>query len=253
MRAVTDTLLLTRRALREAIRQPGNEITNAFIPLFFYVVTVGAIGEVAQKSFGVSDYKGFQLPVAILQGAAGVASGAGLAMTQDIQSGYFEKLLLTSTPRFAIVLGRMLSDTIKSMILTVVIIALALAVGSGFETGPAGMVALIVASGGFALAYSGIGMAIAIKTGSPQAAQAGFVLFFPLLFLAPTFAPLDVFADWLAAIARLNPVTYILEGMRALIVDGWDPAALLKGFAAIAGIAVVTFTMTIAAMRGRQN
>lgn len=253
MRAIGDTWLLTRRALREAIRQPANEIANAFIPIFFYVVTIGAIGEVARQAFNVADYKGFQLPVAILQGAAGIASGAGLAMTLDIQSGYYEKLLLTSTPRFAIVLGRMFSDAIKSMVLSVAIIILALIVGSSFKTGFIGVVALVLAAGLFALAYSGMGMAIALKTGSPQAAQAGFILFFPLLFLAPTFAPVDVFASWLAAIAQVNPITYLLEGMRSLITNGWDGLALLKGGAAIAGIGIVTFTLTGLAMRGRQG
>ncbi len=246
-----DLALLTRRALRESIRQPANEVANAFIPIFFYFVTVGAIGEVAQRSFGVADYKGFQLPVAILQGAAGVAGGSGLAMTTDIQSGYFEKLLLTTTPRFAIVLGRMFADSIKAMILTTAIILLAIATGAGFETGAIGVVALVLAAGGFALAYSGIGMSIALKTGSPQAAQAGFIIFFPLLFLAPTFAPLDVFSDWLAAVARVNPVTYLLEGMRALVVDGWDVASLLKGGAAVLGIGVFTFTLTGLALRSR--
>jgi ABC-2 type transport system permease protein len=251
MRAVTDTALLTRRALRETIRQPANEAVNAFIPLFFYVVTVGGLGEVASQAFGVEDYKGFQLPVAILQGAAGVASGAGLAMTLDIQSGYFEKLMLTSTPRPAIVLGRMFADAIKGVILTVVIIALALAYGSGFETGPAGMVVLVAGAGLFALGYSGIGMAIALKTGSPQAANAGFIIFFPLLFLAPTFAPVEVFADWLEAVTRVNPVTYILEGQRALIIHGWDGGAILKGGVAIMGIVVFTFSLTMMALRGR--
>ncbi len=251
MRMMTDTLLLTRRALRESLRQPANDASNAFIPLFFYIVTVGAVGEVAKRAFGVDDYRGFQLPVAILQGAAGVASGAGLAMTTDIQSGYFEKLLLTSTPRFAIVLGRMVADTIKAMVLSALIIALALGLGSGFKTGPAGVVALVIEAGGFALAYSGIGIAIALRTGSPQAAQAGFMIFFPLLFLAPTFAPLDVFSDWLATVARMNPVTYILVGMRSIVIDGWDVYDLLRGFAAVAGIGVFTFTLTTMALRTR--
>jgi len=251
MRFVTDTILLMNRALREAIRQPANEIGNAFIPLFFYAVTVGAIGDVAAEAFGVSDYKGFQLPVAILQGAAGVAGGAGLALTQDIQSGYFEKLMLTSTPRFSIVFGRMLADAVKAAILCVVIIGLALAFGSGFDTGPIGMLALVFAGAVFALAYSGIGVAIALKTGSPQAAQAGFLLFFPLLFLAPTFAPIEVFATWLEVIARSNPVTYILEGMRALVTGGWEIGPLLKGSAAIVGMGVLTFTLTAMALRGR--
>lgn len=252
MRLITDTAMLTRRALRETLRQPANEIGNIFIPLFFFVVTVGAVGEVAQNAFGVADYKGFQLPVAILQGAAGVAGGSGLAMTSDIQSGYFEKLLLTSTPRFAIVFGRMFADAIKAMLLCVLIIALALGFGAGFETGLPGMALLVLAGGAFALAYSGMGMAIALKTGSPQAAQAGFLIFFPLLFLAPTFAPIEVFASWLEVIARGNPVTYILEGMRALVINGWNTASFLKMLASIAGIAAFTFALTALGLRSRQ-
>ena len=251
MTFVTSTLLLARRALKESIRQPANEIGNAFIPVFFYAVTIGAVGNVAAEAFGVDDYKGFQLPVALLQGAAGVAGGAGLALTQDIQSGYFEKLMLTSTPRFALVFGRMVADAVKALILSVVIIAMALIVGSGFDTGPLGMVLLLAASGAFALAYSGIGVAIALKTGSPQAAQAGFLIFFPLLFLAPTFAPIEVFQTWLEVVARVNPVTYLLEGMRALVTGGWEWGALAKGGASIVGIGVVTFALTAASLRGR--
>lgn len=251
MRALTDTWLLTRRALRESLRQPGNEAVNAFIPIFFFAVTVGAVGDVAAEAFGVDDYKGFQLPVAILQGAAGVASGGGFGMTLDIQSGYFEKLMLTSTPRMAIVAGRMLADAIKAVILSAAIILFALAFGSGFDTGPLGMAALLAGAGAFALGYSGIGMAIALKTGSPQAAQAGFIIFFPLLFMAPTFAPLDVFAPWLEAVARVNPVTYILEGMRGLVTGGWDGLELLRGGAAIAGIMTFTFVLTALGLRSR--
>lgn len=251
MRLVTDTWILTQRALREAIRQPGNEAVNAFIPLFFYAVTVGAIGKVAADAFAIDDYEGFQLPVALLQGAAGVASGSGLALTLDIQSGYFEKLMLTSAPRLAIVLGRMFSDMIKAMVLSVAIIGLGLLFGSGFETGPVGMALLVVMTGSFALAYSGIGVAIALKTGSPQAANAGFIIFFPLLFLAPTFAPTDVFATWLKVVASVNPVTYILEGMRAVIISGWEWGDILQALMAIGGIAALTFTLTGLAMRGR--
>ncbi len=251
MRLVTDTWLLTSRALREAIRQPANEAVNAFIPLFFYVVTVAAIGRVSADAFGIEDYEGFQLPVALLQGAAGIASGSGLALTLDIQSGYFEKLMLTSTPRSSIVLGRMFSDTIKAMLLAVPIIGLALLFGSGFETGPAGMLFLVFMTGAFALAYSGIGVAIALKTGSPQAANAGFIIFFPLLFLAPTFAPTDVFADWLKVVASVNPVTYLLEGQRALIIGGWEWTDILQGLLAIAGIGAFTFTLTGLALKGR--
>ena len=79
----------------------------------------------------------------------------------------------------SIVMGRMFGDAIKGTILSAAIIALAMAMGSGFETGLPGMGVLLVGAFFFGLGYSGIGMAIALKTGSPQAANAGFVIFFP--------------------------------------------------------------------------
>ena len=77
MRFLTSTFLLTIRALRESIRQPANEIGNAFIPIFFYAVTIGAVGGVAAEAFGVEYCCGFELPVALLQGAAGRSDATG--------------------------------------------------------------------------------------------------------------------------------------------------------------------------------
>src|SRR5439155_6559890 len=167
------------RALRESRRQPGVEIQNIFIPLFFLFVTVVAIGQVSGAAFGVENYKGFQLPVAILQGTAGTAGMGGLGTVMDIERGYFDKLLLTPAPRLALVLGRLAADAVRVMVLTVVILAVGLIAGAGMESGPAGFVVIVLIAGAFGLAYSGIGLAIALRTGSAQAAQLGFLVFFP--------------------------------------------------------------------------
>jgi ABC-2 type transport system permease protein len=245
------TYFLTRRAAWEVIRQPEFEIQNIFIPIFFLAVTVGAIGQISGQAFGVDNYLGFQLPVAILQGTAGASSAAGLGMVMDIDRGYFDKLLLTPAPRLSLVLGRLFSDGLKVMVLTLIIIIVGLIFGSGMESGPLGVVALVLLAGMFGLAYSGIGMSIALKTGSPQAAQVGFLVFFPLLFLSPAFAPTDVFSGWLEFLATINPVTYILEGMRSLVLEGWDAEALAYAVVAIVGLGVFTMTLTMLALRGR--
>ena len=102
-------------------------------------------------------------------------------------------------------------------------------------------------AGAFGLAYSGIGMALALKTGSAQAAQLGFLIFFPLLFLSPAFAPKEFFAPWLEFLATINPVTYIVEGMRDLVLDGWDcGGARRRASRAIFGLGA--FTMTLVAL-----
>ena len=247
----TTSYLLTVRAIREVLRQPEFEIQNIFIPIFFLAVTVGAIGQVSAQAFGVDNYLGFQLPVAILQGVAGASSAAGLGMVMDIDRGYFDKLLLTPTPRISLVLGRLFADGIKVMFLTLIIIIVGLLFGSGMESGPAGVIVLILLAGMFGLAYAGIGMSIALKTGSPQAAQIGFLVFFPLLFLSPAFAPTSAFAPWLEFLATINPVTYILEGMRSLVLVGWDYEALAYAVIAIWGLGAFTMTLTLLALRGR--
>jgi len=239
------------RALRESMRQPAVELTNIFIPMFFFAVTVGAIGSIAGTAFGVDNFVGFQMPVAILQAVAGTAGSAGLGTVQDIERGYFDKLMLTPAPRVSLVLGRLAADSVRSMFLTGLILIAGLLAGSGMESGVAGIVAIVVLAGLFGMAYAGIGMAIALRTGSAQAAQAGFLIFFPLLFLSPAFAPKEIFAPWLEFLATINPVTYILEGMRDLILVGWGLQSFAAALAAIFGIGAVTLTLTLMALRSR--
>ena len=253
MRALVDTYYLTGRALREALRQPANEIGNLFIPLFFLAVTTGALERVSSNAFGVTNFLGFQIPVAVLQATASVAGSAGIGFTQDIQKGYFDKLLLTSASRWSIVFGRIGADAVKGMLITAIVVAVGLIFGSGFESGPFGAIVLVLAAGLFTIAYSGVGTAIALRTGSPQAAQAGFLLFFPLIFVAPTFAPKEVFSQWLEVAATINPLTYIIEALRGLVIDGWDGPQLAKGMVAIAGLGAFTLSLTAWALRWRTS
>ncbi|MHB8378064.1 MAG: ABC transporter permease [Dehalococcoidia bacterium] len=251
MHAVRDSWYLMLRGLRESLRQPGIEIGNIFIPMFFFAITVGAISGIAAKAFGVSNYVGFQMPVAILQGVAGSAGSGGMAMVTDIERGYFDKLLLTPAPRISLVIGRLAADGVRVMIIAVLLLIAGLVTGSGMASGPGGALLLIVMAGLFGLAYSGIGMAIALKTGSAQAAQLSFLIFFPMLFLSPAFAPKSVFSGWLRFLATINPVTYLLEGMRDLVLKGWDPASLAAAFGAILGIGALTLTASVLALRSR--
>ena len=244
---------LMLRALRESLRQPMVELTNIFIPMFFFAVTVGAIGSVAGRAFGVTNFVGFQMPVAILQAVAGTAGMAGLGTVTDIERGHFDKLMVTPAPRLSLVMGRLAADSVRAMVLTTMIVVAGLGAGAGMEAGPLGAIVIVAMAGLFGLAYSGIGMAIALRTGSAQAAQAGFLIFFPLLFLSPALAPKEVFADWLQFLATINPVTYILQGMRGLILEGWDWQSVAGALGSIAGLTAFTLSLTLLALRGRTS
>ena len=250
-RTVADTTTLMLRALRETTRQLGFEVQNIFIPLFFFAVTVGAIGNVSAQAFGVTNYTGFQMPVAVLQGVAGAASVSAFGMVNDIEKGYFDKLLLTPTPRLALVFGRLAADGVHVTLLTALILVIGLIFGAGMESGPLGFVMVLILAGLFGISYAGFGLSIALRTGNAQASQAGFLIFFPLLFLSPAFAPKEIFSGWLQALATINPVTYILEGMRTLILEGWDWEAIGKALAAIIGLGAFTQTLALTALRYR--
>jgi len=242
---------LAFRTMRESVRQPGVEVGNIFIPLFFFAVILGSVSSVARSAFGVENFTAFQVPIAVLQAVAGAASVSGIAMVTDIERGYFDKLLLTPVSRWSIITGRILADFVRGALFTLLVLAIGLAVGSGLATGVGGGIVIVFVGALFGGGFSGIGIAIALRTGSAQAAQAGFLLFFPLLFLAPTFAPLDIYEPWLRFIAQLNPVTYILRGLRALMLEGWVWEDIGYMLAATGGFAAVTTTLAVVTLRRR--
>ncbi len=272
LRVLTDARYLAIRAIRESLRQPGVEITNVFIPLFFLAVSTGAIANFSERGFGVENYLAFQLPVAVLQAVAGSSAASGIAIVLDMERGYFDKLLLTPASRWSLIIGRVWADAVRAIFFASLMLIAALAAGSGMASGIPGAILILVIAGLFGGAYSGIGIFIAMRTGNAQAAQAGFLLFFPLLFMAPAFAPLAVFDDWLRIIATINPVTYIMEGMRGLVMEGYawpvteggqivfgedglpktkPPPALHWAFVSLAGFSAVTMTLAVLALRAR--
>ncbi len=139
--AVRATALLGAREVRTVIRTPAYLIPNLMIPIFFYFVMVGALEEFAGES-GITNWRAFQLPVGIM---FAVQSGsAGLNMVTDIESGYFDKLLLTPANRLAVLVGAMSADFFRIMAQATLVLAVALPLGLHFETGILGMVVLIL-------------------------------------------------------------------------------------------------------------
>ena len=145
----------------------------------------------------------------------------------DVQGGYFDRLLLTPVNRWALLLGMFVADTIVLLFLSLPVLAMGLALGVRFATGAAGIITFVAIVTVWGLSYTGFPYAIALRTGNPTAVNNSFLLFFPLVFLTPAWMPRDGLSGWLAAIAAWNPVTYIIEGLRTLVV-GWDGVALGK-------------------------
>lgn len=243
-----DLASIGARALRRASREPEAIVPALIIPVFFYVVNVGQLGHVSDRLAGI-DAKAFQLPVAVVFAVTGISQAT--ALVTDIQSGYFDRLLLTPVKRLALLLGLMIADLALVVALTIPVLVLGFATGVRFETGPLGVLAFIGLAAAWGLAFTGFAYAIALKTGNPGAVAASFILFFPFAFLTTTFLPEQYLTGWLATVADYNPVTYLLGGLRALVSEGWAAADLAQAVLAIAGVGVVSIGLALAALRGR--
>jgi ABC-2 type transport system permease protein len=246
---VADLLSVAGRAVRRLPREPESIIPALIVPVFFYVVNVAALGSVAEESGAVGDFKAFQLPVAIIFAVTGISQAN--ALVTDIQDGYFDRLLMTPIRRIALLFGLMVADLVLVMALTIPVLALGFAYGVRFETGVPGVLAFIVLSGAWGVVFTGFPYAIALKTGNPGAVASSFILFFPFAFLTTSFLPKDALSGWLSAVATVNPVTYLLEGLRSLVSDGWDASALGAAALAVVGVGVVSIGLALATLRGR--
>jgi ABC-2 type transport system permease protein len=244
-----DLLSVAGRAVRRLPREPESIVPALIVPVFFYVVNVAALGSVAEESGAVGDFKAFQLPVAIIFAVTGVSQAN--ALVTDIQDGYFDRLLLTPIRRVALLLGLMVADLVLVMALTLPVLALGFAYGVRFETGVLGVLAFIILSGAWGVVFTGFPYAIALKTGNPGAVAGSFILFFPFAFLTTSFLPKDALSGWLSAVATVNPVTYLLEGLRALVTDGWVASDLGAAVLAVLGVGVVSMGLALATLRGR--
>jgi ABC-2 type transport system permease protein len=246
---VADASAIAGRALRAIPRDLESVIPPVFIALFFFLVNVGTLQQLTENNIPGFDFKAFQLPTAILLGVTGVSRAPALVI--DVQDGYFDRLLVTPVRRLAILLGHLAADVTVAAALTVPIIIVGFIIGVRFEAGPIGILAFILIAALWSLAFSGFGYAIALKTGNPGAVNSSFLLFFPFLFLTTSYVPRSQLSGWLDTVAGLNPVTYLLEGLRSLVIVGWDGAALGKALVAVAVVGAISMSLCFAALRGR--
>jgi ABC-2 type transport system permease protein len=140
---------------------------------------------------------------------------------------------------------------LQLLLQTILIIIVALFMGLNIKTGFLGLLVLLALAVGWGLAFAGYSVGFALKTKNAQASQAGTFIFFPLLFLSTTFVPYDLIqSSWLKVAAKINPTTYVFEGMRALLIDGWVGKDIWIGFGVIVIICAITITFaTMSAKR----
>jgi ABC-2 type transport system permease protein len=244
-----DLTSIAGRALRAVPRDPAAVTPPVFIALFFFVVNIATLKKLTGSHPGFS-YTAFEMATAILLGVTGVSRAPALVL--DVQTQYLDRLLLTPVRRTAILIGHMTADVAVAAALTIPILALGIGLGVRFQGGVLGAVLFIVLASLWSLAFAGFGYAIALKTGNPAAVNSMFLLFFPFLFLTSSYVPRSQLSGWLNTVAGFNPVTYLLDGLRSLVLgNSWQWGQLGQAVAAIAIVGLISMTMCFAALRGR--
>jgi ABC-2 type transport system permease protein len=216
---VNEIRLLARRAVREVYRIPEATLPGLFIPVFFLVVNLGQVNKIFPPSTPFlhgQHYVAFQIPVSLVFAVSTATSG--LALVTDIDIGYLDKLLTAPIRRSSIVWGRLAADLVRGLAASLLILAIGFAFGARIRSGPVGFVLMVVLTALWGTAYAGIAMLIALRSKNVQTTNASFIIFFPLLFLTPNFVPLDLLAGPLKVAAQINPVSYVILGLRDLVL-----------------------------------
>ncbi len=244
---MTHALALGQRALREATRTPEALFPTLFIPLFFLVVNVGQAAKIfpsaSTEFLNGQGYGAFQLPSSLLLAAS--FGTAALFLVEDIEGGYFDKLRSAPISRVSLVLGRLIAEAVKGVLIAAAIVVLGLVFGISIASGVLGFVLLIALTALWAVVFVGFMQLIALKTRSAAATNSGGLIFFPLLFLTPNFVPRDLLTRPMEIAATLNPVTYVMEAMRSLILEDLAWARIWPGFLVVAACGVIMLALNV--------
>jgi ABC-2 type transport system permease protein len=244
---MTEVLLLGRRSVREILRYPEATIPVLFIPLFFLAVNIGQVSPTFPDTTPFlkgQGYVAFQLPVSLMFAVA--TATTGLALVTEIDSGYFDKLLVAPIRRTSLILGRLTADLVRGIAGSAIVLLVGIVVfGAHVQSGPAGAVLVVLLAALFGVAYAGFGILVALTTRNVQATNTSFLLFFPLLFLTPNFVPFDRLSPVMETLARINPVSYVIVGIRSLIIDGWvvDKILVCLGVTLIMGVVLIGLSL----------
>jgi ABC-2 type transport system permease protein len=246
-------LLLARRSVVRTARQPANVVFPLVFPLLLLAVNAGGLDSATRlPGFPTDSFVAFALAIPFIQGALFATMNAGTDLARDIQTGFLNRLALTPMRGVALLTGQLGGVLTLGVIQALVYIGVGLVVGVRLESGPLGILVLLAFAILVSVGFGALGAFAALRTGSGEAVQGLFPLFFVFLFLSSMNMPRNLIEiDWFRFVATVNPVSYLIECVRSLIIVGWDTEALALGFGIAAAITVVAVTLASVSLSTR--
>jgi ABC-2 type transport system permease protein len=245
---------IARRSILQTLRQPAMVIPPILFPLVLMGINVGGLDQATNiPGFPpVDSYLDFAIAFPFVQGSLFASINAGSAVARDIETGFLNRLALTPMQRAALLLGNLSGVMVVALFSSLIYLAVGFAAGLHVHAGFLGVVVLLVLGLLIALAFASIGSFVGLRTGSGEAVQGVFPLFFVFLFLSSSSLPRNVIEqDWFRTIATYNPISYLFEGLRSLIIFGWQGKELALGFGIAGALAIIGVVGSAAALRTR--
>ena len=251
--AADQVLLLARRSVVRTWRQPAATIAPLVFPMMLLAVNSGGLKAVTHlPGFPTHSYVAFALAVPFIQGALFATMNAGTDLARDIQTGFMNRLALTPLRGAALLAGHLGGVVALGVIQACFYLAVGLAIGVRPAAGVGGVALLLVFAALIALAFGALGTWAALRTGSGEAVQSLFPVFFVFLFLSSMAIPRNLISQtWFRDVATVNPVSYLLECVRSLIITGWNGEALGLGFGIVIALGVVALALSAHALPRR--
>jgi ABC-2 type transport system permease protein len=245
--------VLARRSVVRTLRQPANIVGPLVFPMLLLAVNTGGLrSETHLPGFPTRSIVAFVLAVPFVQGALFATMNAGTDLARDIQTGFLNRLLLTPMRSIAVLVGQLGGVIALGLLQATVYIAVGLALGVRFASGAAGVLVLVCFAFVVTLGFGALGAFLALRTGSGEAVQGVFPLFFVFLFISSMNMPRNLIGvTWFRDVATVNPVSYLLECIRSLIIAGWNGEALALGFGFAAAIAVIAVSLAVLSLHSR--
>ena len=245
--------VLARRSVVRTVRQPANVVFPLVFPLLLLAVNAGGLDAATRlPGFPTTSFVAFALAIPFIQGALFATMNAGTDLARDIQTGFLNRLSLTPMRGVALLAGQLGGIVTMGVLQAIVYLSVGLAVGVRLESGPLGAVVLLAFALLISVGFGALGAFAALRTGSGEAVQGLFPAFFVFLFISSMNMPRNLIEiDWFRVAATINPVSYLIECVRSLIITGWDSRALTLGFGIGAAITVVALTLASMALRTR--
>ena len=248
---LTQITALALRSIVRTARQPAVIVSALLFPMMFFSINAYGLDAAARlPGFPADSYMDFAFAFPLIQASLFGAVTVGAELARDIESGFFDRLSLTPMRPVALLVGMLAGIVALGLLQGVVFLAVGTLMGVDVRSGFFGMVVIVLLTVLVALGFGGIGAILALRTGSVEAVESAFPLFFVAIFMSSINLPRNLIeADWFRLIATINPISYLVEGIRSLVISGWDTQALTLGFGCAAGIVVLALAGAAASLR----